>query len=679
MSTYRIKGSDGVVIESEKFLELPKATSKVTADVQRPGMIRYNKYWAAFEGTLEFTDGSVAYRRFANLDENGRLQTSQLPDAVTSGLKYIGTFSPISDDVDPPGTVGQYDNLPQASTGNSGNYYIVRGIYDAAVMHFKANKPSTSPATFTPTNPSGLSNWIEVKYYFSTDPYDNTRTTITHAFGRIVIANVPTGNSHYGLQDLARDTGLTDAFDSGNNPSAETALSDTDWIISDGGKWTYQRQTRTSILAGAVLFDRTQMYSSNRLLPDSPTGTVQNVVDSLLMYGLRRTGDAMYDSGTDGDGRLAFLYGTATAPSITFNSNSFDPLSNPGIDPSKWSDGTTGIYHPNTPGAIGFTSSGTEKIRIVPTQVIFYTSNTGTATTPHIIFSGTNNSNMGIVALNNKTQLVSNNAVNVSFEQGLTNFYGSTNITGNSTVLGNTVLGDAATDSLTVNASSTFRAPVSMQDVNVVNLTVTGNTILGDSVGDSLTVNATSTFASTSRFNAMATFNNSATVASGAGLVFSGTNNSTISKSSTALNFNMSGFDDVTLLDGSTVRTKFNRYGVKLPVLSPTSDSVGEDGMIAFSSDQKTVVQKVDGTWKPISSGATINNFVTSSWVLSGSYYQITVSGSGIKSVQIQQQESDGSYTQVEVDTVNITSSNATIKIPSSSDLRFAGRLIVLF
>lgn len=623
MSTYRIKGSDGVVIESDKYLELPKAPSKVTADVQRAGMIRYNNDWAAFEGTLEFTDGTVAYRRFAHLDENGRLQTSQLPDSVTSGLKYIGTFSPISDDIDPPGTVGQYDNLPQAAVANSGNYYIVRGIYESAVEHFKANNPSTSPATFIPTNPSGEANWIEVKYYFSTDPYDNTRTTITNAFGRIIVANVPTGDEHYGLQDLSTDVDLIGAFDSGNNPSAETSLTDTDWIISDGEKWTRQRQSRTSVLAGAVLFDRTQMYSSNRVLPDSPTGTVQNVVDSLLMYGLRRTGDAMYDAGTDGDGRLAFLYGTATAPSITFNSNSFDPLTNPGIDPSKWSDGTTGIYHPNTPGAIGFTSSGTEKIRILPTQVIFYTSSTGTATNPSIIFNANSNTNMGIVAINNKTQLVSNNAINVSFEQGLTNFYGNTNVTGS------TVLGDAAVDTLTVNATSTF--------------------------------------------------NSNVTVANGSGLTFSGTNNSTISKVSTSLNFAMNAFDDITVLDGSTVRTKFNRYGVKLPVLSPTTDTVGEDGMIAFSSDQKTVVQKVDGTWKPISSGATINTFVTSDWVLSGSYYQMVVTGSNIKDIQVQQKESDGSYTQVEVDTVNLTSSNATIKIPSSSDYRFDGRLIVLF
>ncbi len=644
MSTYRIKGSDGVVIESDKYLELPKALSKHTADIQRPGMIRYNNEWKSFEGTLEFTDGSVGYRRFANLDENGRLQTSQLPDSIISGMRYIGTFAPISDDIDPPVIIGQYDTLPQASASNSGNYFIVRGLYDAAVSHFKANNPSTSPVIFTPTNPSGLGNWIEIKYYFSPDPNDSTRKTITNAFGRIIAANIPTSTSHPGLTDLSTDADLTKVFDSSNNPSAETALSDTDWIISDAAKWTRQRQSRTSILAGAVMFDRTQMYSSNRILPDSPTGTVQNVVDSVLMYTLRRTGDAMYDAGTDGDGRLAFLYGTAVAPSITFNSNTFDPVTNPGTDPSKWSDGTTGIYHPNTPGAIGFTSSGTEKVRILPTQVVFYTSSTGTASAPHFVFSGTNNNNMGIVALNNKTQLVSNNAVNVSFEQGLTNFYGNIVGTGNSTINGNS--------------------------------TVLGNTILGDAVGDTLTVNATSTFGGTSTFNALGTFNNGLTVANGTAFTFTGTNNASVTKTSTALNFNMTAFDDITVLDGSTVRTKFNRYGVKLPVLSPITDSVGEDGMIAFSNDLKTVIQKVNGSWKPISS-STVTNFTISSWVLSGSYYQITVNGTGIKHADVQQLESDGSFTQVEVDTVSITDTSATIKIPSTPDLRFNGRMLV--
>lgn len=679
MSTYRIKGSDGVVIESTKFLELPKAATKNTTDVQRSGMIRYNQEWKAFEGTLEFTDGSIEYRRFANLDENGRLQSSQLPDSVISGMKYIGTFSPISDDIDPPVVASQYDNLPQASTANSGNYFIVRGIYDAAVAHFNANNPSTSPVTFIPTNPSAQGNWIQVKYYFSADPYDNTRKTITNAFGRIINASIP-ASGHSGLKDLALDTDLTSAFDVSNNPGSETSFSDTDWIISDGIKWTRQRQSRTSILAGAVMFDRTQMYSSKRLLADSPTGTVQNVMDSLIAYGLRRTGDAMYDAGTSGSGRLAFLYGTAVAPSITFNSNTFNPLTNPGIDPTKWSDGTTGIYHPNTAGAIGFTSSGTEKLRIVPTQVIFYPSTSGTATVPSIAFSATGNTNLGIVSLNNKIQLVSNNAVNVSFEQGLTNFNGNTNITGNSTVLGDTVLGDSPTDTLTVNATSTFNSTVSMKDVNMINLTVTGNTILGDNGTDTLTVNAASTFASTSRFNALSTFNNGITLANGSAFTFSGANNAVVTKASNALNFTMTAYDDVTILDGSNVRTKINRYGIKLPSITTLSDSLGEDGMVAYSESLKTVVQKIDGSWKPISSSSSIiYTFTNTSWVLSGSYYQLTYTGTEIKSVQVQYRETDGSYSSIDVDSIAITATSAIIKIPSSSDLRFTGRLIVSF
>lgn len=680
MSTYRIKGSDGVVIESDKYLQLPIAPTKSTADVQRPGMIRYNNGWKAFEGTLEFTDGSVEYRRFANLDDNGRLQSSQLPDSVTSGMKYIGTFSPISDDVDPPVVPNQYDNLPQASTANSGNYFIVRGIYDAAVAHFKTNNPSTSPVTFTPANPSAQGNWIQVKYYFSVDPYDSSRKTITHSFGRIVIASIPS-TGHSGLRDLSGDIDLTKAFDVGNNPSSETALTDTDWVISDGTKWTRQRQSRTSILAGAVMFDRTQMYSTNRLLADTPTGTVQNVVDSLLMYGLRRTGDAMYDAGTPGAGRLAFVYGTAVAPSITFNSNTFNSVNNPGIDPSKWSDSTTGIYHPNVAGGIGFTSSGTEKLRIENNKVVLYQSGILVGSNPALQFnSSTNTNNVGISGINNTLSFSVKNAEQVKFADQLSTFNGSVIVTGNHTINGNTLIGDASTDTLTVNATSTFNAPVSMKDVTMINLTVTGNTILGDAGTDTLTVNAASTFAGTSRFNALSTFNNGITLANGSAFTFGGTNNAVVTKASTALNFTMTAYDDVTILDGSTVRTKINRYGVKIPVLSPTVDSVGEDGMIAFSADQKTVVQKVDGTWKPVGSGASTMNFLTSNWVLSGSYYQLTYTGSGIKDVTVQLQESDGSFSQVIVDTVNITGTGATIKIPSSpGDMRFAGRLLVSF
>ena len=74
MSAYTIKGAEGVVINSTYFLELPKAPTKQTTYAERAGMIRYNSEWKAFEGVIEFTDGSVNYRRFAQLDENGQLQ-----------------------------------------------------------------------------------------------------------------------------------------------------------------------------------------------------------------------------------------------------------------------------------------------------------------------------------------------------------------------------------------------------------------------------------------------------------------------------------------------------------------------------------------------------------------------------------------------------------------------------
>lgn len=59
----------------------------------------------------------------------------------------------------------------------------------------------------------------------------------------------------------------------------------------------------------------------------------------------------------------------------------------------------------------------------------------------------------------------------------------------NLTVAGNTILGDAALDTLLVNATSNFVGPATF-----ANLTVTGNTILGDASTDTLLVGATATF-----------------------------------------------------------------------------------------------------------------------------------------------------------------------------------------
>lgn len=764
MSTIRIKGSDGVVIESTKYLELPKAPTKITTDTKRAGMIRYNDEWKAFEGTIEFTDESIEYRRFAHLDENGRLQTSQLPDSLISGLKYIGTYSPLTDDIDPPVTAGVYDKLPAPDASNSGNYYIIRGIYDSAVQHYKTSTPSTSPVIFTPTNPSGAGNWIQIKYYFSTDPVTPSTNIITSAFARIISSAIPT-TGHEGLLSLASDTDLTSSFTNDNEPMSEIAISDTDWVISSEVKWIRQRSSRVSILASAVIFDRTLMYSNNRVLADVPSGTSQNILDSLIMNGLRRTGDSMYDSGAEGDGRLAFLYGTASEPSLTFNNNDFDPESNSGIDPTKWSDPSTGIFHPDSLGSIGFTSSAVEKLRITPSQVIFYASSTASASNPNILFSGTANNNLGLVTLNDRVQFVSDNTVNISIAPAATTFYGTLTTTGNilsqskitaqgdfavngnSTIgdastdtltvnatskfiasvsfNGNTTIGDASSDTLTVNATSTFAAPITATSITTGNLTVTGNTLIGDASTDTLTINATSSFVApitgtltvnaTSTFNAPLTgtaittetltvtgntilgdastdtlavkassiFSNTsntfagAQIVSGAALTFQGTNTSTISKTGTSLNLTMINFDDVSIIDGANTRTKFGRYGIKLPVLTPVSNSNGEDGMIAFSTDLNTVIQKVSGIWKPVGTPPVINAFTNATWVLNGSYYQIVYTVSNAVMVQVQQLETDNSFTLVDVDTVSITGTTVTIKVPATPDMRFAGRCVI--
>lgn len=104
------------------------------------------------------------------------------------------------------------------------------------------------------------------------------------------------------------------------------------------------------------------------------------------------------------------------------------------------------------------------------------------------------------------------------------------------TVKGNTILGDAATDTLTVGATSTFNSPVTI--ANGKAFTANGNTTIGNAAADTLTVNATSTFnngvtlgsstadaltvKSTSTFDGPATFNGNVTIQSGDTFTFDG-------------------------------------------------------------------------------------------------------------------------------------------------------------
>jgi hypothetical protein len=626
MSATRIKGAEGVIIDSNYYLELPKAQTKTTTYAERAGMIRYNTAWKAFEGVLDFDDGTVEYRRFANLDSNGQLLTSQLPSYITSGTDYMGTYSPITDDIDPPVVVGQYDILPAPTTDNAGDYFIIRGIFDAAQAHYVANSPATSPVIFTVSNPSSQGNWIEIKYYFSVDPVDTSKKIVVAAFGRINVSAIPS-TGHEGLISLSSDSDLTAAFTQVDDRSIETALTDGDWVISTGLKQQRLRNSRVSISAGAVMFDRTISTATNRGFASS-TGTVQTILDSLIMSGLRRTGDSMLDDGGKGAGRLGLTYGTATAPAIAFNSNPFDATTNPGNDPTLWSDTTTGIFHPAT-GSIGFSASAVERLRISPTQIIAYPVASASVTVPNILFSATGNTNLGLLTTNNSLRFVSNGSVNVTFAQGLSTF------SGNVVVSGNTQLGDASTDILSVPSSSVF--------------TNTSNTFAG------------------------------LQMVSGSALTFQGTNAATITKGATSLNINMTAFDDLSVMDGTNLRAKINRYGIQLPVLNPIDDAVGVDGMIAYSSSRSTVMQKTGGKWVVVGSGGGVaTTFANADWVLNGSNYTYTITSANILSVTVQEL-SGSNYSPVEVDTIVISPTNAVLSVPASPDLRFTGRVIVQY
>ncbi len=639
MSAIRIKGAEGVIIDSNYFLELPKAQSKTTTFAQRAGMIRYNSEWKSFEGAIDFEDGTVSYRRFANLDVNGQLLSSQLPGFVTSGMNYIGTYSPLSDDIDPPIVVGQFDKLPEPTAENAGNYFIVRGIYDAATVHYRANTPAESPVTFIPDNPSAAGNWIEIKYYFDTDPVHTNSSIVVSAFARIITSAIP-ADGHGGLLSLAADPDLTAEYSVSSDRVSEQALTDGDWIISTGTKQQRLRNNRVSISAGAVNFDRTLTVATNRNFLSS-AGTVQNTLDNLIQYGLRRTGDAMTDDGTSGGGRLGLTYGTATKPSVAFNSAPYDADTNPGTDPSKWTDTSTGIFHPAN-GSIGFTSNGIERLRVAPNQITLYTSAAASASSPDIVFSASGNTNLGILAAGNKLSLVSAGVVNAEFAQGQSKIVGSLSVTENIQVQKSGTFGTSSTDTATFKSNVLFSGSTvtSTADVNL-----SGKLILkGASTANDVVVSRDA-------------------VGAGISVKFS------------------TGTDNLTLYEpNGSMRTVFSKDGLKIPEMQVIDNAIGTDGMIAYSTERRTVMQKTNGQWSNVGSGGggVVMAFTADEWVLDGDYYTYTIPNPDIQTVQVQEQ-TDDSFSPVDVDTLKISPTNAVLSVPAEPDLRFAGRVIVTY
>lgn len=346
-----LDGRDGVTITGNKFLELPKALTSVSLSNARSGMIRYNKSNASFEGTVDIV-GTPTFRRFAQLDANGKLDTSVVPDYVTSGMTYNGTYSPVVDDINPEfqGTT----SLPGPTVEHIGDYFIIRGITDAAYSHYVSTSPTTSPVTFAST-------YGEIKYYFELSSYLSNSVFITGAFFSV---STELDYARYpGLYTLSLTTDLT-SFSTSNIKDNETALTDGDWLVYSDTTISRVKQNRTSSVATAIGYDKSFMYLAGRPMSDD-TITLQGFLDDVVLNVVRRSGDSMYDNGdpVSAGGRLAMVYGTESKPALTFNNSSGDPYTNVGVNPSAWTDSGTGLFHPMD-GVIGFACSGKESIRI---------------------------------------------------------------------------------------------------------------------------------------------------------------------------------------------------------------------------------------------------------------------------------------------------------------------------
>ncbi|EFC1221039.1 hypothetical protein FR142_26215 [Escherichia coli] len=144
------------------------------------------------------------------------------------------------------------------------------------------------------------------------------------------------------------------------------------------------------------------------------------------------------------------------------------------------------------------------------------------------------------------------------------------------------------------------------------------------------------------------------------------------------LRMDVRGYADLSVYDSNVLRTRINRYGIQLPVLTTVNDSEGVDGMIAYSEQNRTSMQKVDGKWVPIGSGTVRTTlFTVDNWVLDGAYYRLTVPETDIVNAEIQEQVATDEFVKVDVDSVKFTLTGVVYSIPSSPDVRFAGRTLV--
>lgn len=361
MSAYRIKGEDGVIIDSTNYLELPKGADSGRPTNPRLGMIRFNTT-ATNRGVeavvLVESQGNQAleWRRIAHLDVDGKLLTSQLPSSITGSLTYKGTWdasindvNETSADVDPP-----LDPLP-APTGKVGFYYIVRVEGDGGGAANLAPVPSAPGAKYK------KGDWI-VSNGATWEKVDQSQITTTAAQTQFSINAMRTAHN------IKASVSLQDGLDN----LVEHALD------------RYGDTMRGTLTIGTDAEARILLANGSAAKPnlsfvsDTNTGVYWEKADTISFStgGAKRA--ELGNTALTSTVLIKAADGTAATPAFTFTSND-----------------NTGIFKAAA-NVIGLTTSGVERARAYERgfQALAFDADQGSATDAAYAFKGDNNTGM---------------------------------------------------------------------------------------------------------------------------------------------------------------------------------------------------------------------------------------------------------------------------------------------
>lgn len=132
MSTGRITGTSGIIMESSGYLELPKGSTLNRPSSPREGMIRYNYATKTYEivvnpyGTILDSTPDLEWRGIAYLDSNGKISSTTLPSSVLGSMVYKGTWDASINDINVTANESNVVLTPLPAPTIIGNYYIVR-------------------------------------------------------------------------------------------------------------------------------------------------------------------------------------------------------------------------------------------------------------------------------------------------------------------------------------------------------------------------------------------------------------------------------------------------------------------------------------------------------------------------------------------------------------------------